>query len=326
MDIRKESLKKHYEWQGKIEVISRAPINSREELSLAYTPGVAEPCLEINKDIDKKIFDNADFHINDNAANADETIRYYRYEKLSDERMEATYKFVDSILDDAKINLDKITSTLSSMIEDDIPIGCINLKISDFANYNIGNGYMFGLGIGTNNRLSKVFSIEGFGDYWFKAKEFNYGGNVTFNIMRSLKMKIQLGAYHKFERLGNYGFRENKNMLNSDNFKHFYTKSTSLNNSIYVDYSTYLNKFHDSDKKPNPIAAAMSWVKVNVKMLQGNKDEQIADLMTDGCDMGIKSIARYLNKYPAALPEVKELAADVIKLEENFELDLRRFL
>ncbi len=53
MDIRQESLKKHYEWDGKIEVISRAPINTREDLSLAYTPGVAEPCLEINKDYDK---------------------------------------------------------------------------------------------------------------------------------------------------------------------------------------------------------------------------------------------------------------------------------
>ena len=53
MDIRKESLKKHYEWNGKIEVVSRVPINKREDLSLAYTPGVAEPCLEINRDINK---------------------------------------------------------------------------------------------------------------------------------------------------------------------------------------------------------------------------------------------------------------------------------
>ena len=53
MDIRKESLKKHYEWNGKIEVVSRVEVNSREDLSLAYTPGVAEPCLEINKDINK---------------------------------------------------------------------------------------------------------------------------------------------------------------------------------------------------------------------------------------------------------------------------------
>ena len=88
----------------------------------------------------------------------------------------------------------------------------------------------------------------------------------------------------------------------------------------------YLNRFHDSDKEPNPIATAMSWVKINFKMLQGNKDEQIADVMTDGCNMGIKSIARYLNKYPTALPEIKELVADIIELEENFALDLRRFL
>ena len=53
MDIRQESLKKHYEWEGKIEVVSRVPINTKEELSLAYTPGVAEPCMEINRDYDK---------------------------------------------------------------------------------------------------------------------------------------------------------------------------------------------------------------------------------------------------------------------------------
>ena len=53
MDVRKESLKKHYEWNGKIEVVARCPVNSREDLSLAYTPGVAEPCLEIQKDINK---------------------------------------------------------------------------------------------------------------------------------------------------------------------------------------------------------------------------------------------------------------------------------
>lgn len=53
MDIRQESLKKHYEWNGKIEVVSRVPISSSEDLALAYTPGVAEPCLEVQKDIDK---------------------------------------------------------------------------------------------------------------------------------------------------------------------------------------------------------------------------------------------------------------------------------
>lgn len=53
MNIREESLKKHYEWNGKIEVISRVKVNTSEDLSLAYTPGVAESCLEINKDYEK---------------------------------------------------------------------------------------------------------------------------------------------------------------------------------------------------------------------------------------------------------------------------------
>ena len=53
MDYAKESLKKHYEWKGKLEVTPRAKVTNKEELSLAYTPGVAQPCLEIQKDINK---------------------------------------------------------------------------------------------------------------------------------------------------------------------------------------------------------------------------------------------------------------------------------
>ena len=87
----------------------------------------------------------------------------------------------------------------------------------------------------------------------------------------------------------------------------------------------YLNKFHDDGKEPNAMASAMSWVKINFKLLQGNVDEQIADVMVDGCNMGIKSISRYLNKYPAASQEIKNLVHDIIELEENFALDLRKF-
>ena len=53
MDYAEESLKKHYEWRGKIEIVTRAPVDSAEALSLAYTPGVAQPCLEIQKDVSK---------------------------------------------------------------------------------------------------------------------------------------------------------------------------------------------------------------------------------------------------------------------------------
>ena len=53
MDIKKIALEKHYEWAGKLEVTSRTPVTNKEQLSIAYTPGVAEPCLEINKDYNK---------------------------------------------------------------------------------------------------------------------------------------------------------------------------------------------------------------------------------------------------------------------------------
>ena len=53
MDYAKVSLEKHYEWKGKVEVICRAPLEDKDDLSLAYTPGVAAPCLEIQKDVDK---------------------------------------------------------------------------------------------------------------------------------------------------------------------------------------------------------------------------------------------------------------------------------
>ena len=53
MDYAKESLKKHYEWKGKIEVITKVPVETKDDLALCYTPGVAQPCLEIQKDVSK---------------------------------------------------------------------------------------------------------------------------------------------------------------------------------------------------------------------------------------------------------------------------------
>ncbi len=198
--------------------------------------------IEINKDIDKNIF-NADFSIDENAANADDIIKSYRYERLSDERLEATYKFVDSILQDANINIDKISSSLASLLANEIPIGCVNLKVNDMMDYNIGNGYMLGLGLKTNDKISKTFSVGGFGNYWFKAKEANYGGNLGFKILKNKDMRLNISYSHKFERLGDYGFRENASILNLDNYKYFYVNATSLNDAVSLDYSTYFNKY-----------------------------------------------------------------------------------
>ena len=198
--------------------------------------------IEINKEIDKKIFDNSNYTINDDAANNDDVIQYYRYDTLSKERLEATYQFVDSIFQESGLDLDNISNILASAISSQIPISIIDLDLNSIMNYNIGNGYMLGLGLSTNNRVSKRFSIGIFGNYWFKAKEPNYGGNLTFNILPSKDLKFNISASHKFERLGNYGFKEKASMLNSSNYKRFYINATSLNNSVSANLSTYFNK------------------------------------------------------------------------------------
>ena len=87
-----------------------------------------------------------------------------------------------------------------------------------------------------------------------------------------------------------------------------------------------LNEFNDTDKEPNPIAKVMSWASTNLKLFTGDVDEKIADIITEGCNMGIKSIARYLNQYPNARDDIKDLVDQIIKIEEDLVHELRPYL
>ena len=87
-----------------------------------------------------------------------------------------------------------------------------------------------------------------------------------------------------------------------------------------------LDKYHDDGKEPNPIAKGMSWMKTNVKLTMDPSDTTIADLMTDGCNMGVKSLSKYLNQYQAADETSKNIAKRLISLEEQLAIDIRSFL
>lgn len=87
-----------------------------------------------------------------------------------------------------------------------------------------------------------------------------------------------------------------------------------------------LDNYHDSGKDPNPIAKGMSWVKTTAKLAANESDATIADLMTDGCNMGVKSLNRYLNQYKAADEVSKDIAKRLINLEEKLTVDIRSFL
>lgn len=128
-------------------------------------------------------------------------------------------------------------------------------------------------------------------------------------------------------KMGVESINEVIDRVKNDALRNILNKYLEDNKNLGDKTHEYLNQFHDSGKEPNPIAKTMSWFKTNIKLLQGSDvDEQIADLMTDGCNMGIKSIYRYLNKYPNANNDVKGLAKDIIKSQEKFLDDLRIFL
>ena len=87
-----------------------------------------------------------------------------------------------------------------------------------------------------------------------------------------------------------------------------------------------LAQCHDTGKDPNPMAQGMSWMKTNVKLAMDESDATIADLITDGCNMGVKSLSRYLNQYQAADEETKDIAKKLIKQEEELSIHMRSFL
>ena len=70
----------------------------------------------------------------------------------------------------------------------------------------------------------------------------------------------------------------------------------------------------------------MSWMKTTMKLGMEETDATIADLMTDGCNMGVKSLTKYLNQYKAADEQSKQIAKDLIDLEHQLTVDMRRYL
>ena len=87
-----------------------------------------------------------------------------------------------------------------------------------------------------------------------------------------------------------------------------------------------LQKYQDDGKNPNPMAKTMSKMKTSMKLTMEETDATIADLMTDGCNMGVKSLSRYLNQYKAADEVSKDIAKRLIKQEDQLIKSCRPYL
>ena len=114
--------------------------------------------------------------------------------------------------------------------------------------------------------------------------------------------------------------------VSSQKLRDLLAKCRSEHEKLNEEIQQLLDKYKDEGKDPNPIAKGMSWMKTNVKLVINESDHTIADLITDGCNMGVKSLNRYLNEYEAADEVSKDITKRLINLEEELAVNIRDFL
>ena len=114
--------------------------------------------------------------------------------------------------------------------------------------------------------------------------------------------------------------------VKSEKLKKFLIENKDEHYKLDTELQMLLAQYKDAGKEPNPIAKGMSWMKTNMKLAMDNSDATVADLITDGCNMGVKTLNRYLNQYKAADEQSKAICGKLIEIEEKLGKDLRRYL
>ncbi len=127
-------------------------------------------------------------------------------------------------------------------------------------------------------------------------------------------------------KMGISSIEDVEKYVNNNQFKDLLGDCKLQHRKLDVEIHEKLSRYDDNGKDPAPIAKGMSWVKTNVMLAVNESDKTIADLMTDGCNMGVKSLNKYLNKYEAADENSKDIAKRLINLEEKLAVDIRQYL
>ena len=139
----------------------------------------------------------------------------------------------------------------------------------------------------------------------------------TVKLLRECDAGVEMGVSSISDVLERVENPKMKEMLSSCKLSH---------EKLGLEISKSLSAYGDGGKSPNPIAKSMSWMKTNAELSFRPSDKTVASLMTDGCNMGIKSLNRYLNQYKAADEKSKQTAKKLVSLEERLVNDLREFL
>jgi hypothetical protein len=139
----------------------------------------------------------------------------------------------------------------------------------------------------------------------------------TIKLLRECDAGVKMGIASIEDVLDHVKAQKLHSALSSSRQEHL---------QLQQDLQTLLDQYHDDGKNPNPIAKGMSWMKTNMKLNMEQADTAIAELMSDGCHMGVKSLNRYLNQYKAADETSKDLAKKLIHLEDKLSMDVRPYL
>ena len=139
----------------------------------------------------------------------------------------------------------------------------------------------------------------------------------TIKLLRECNAGIKMGVTSLNDVLDH---------VSDDHMRDILQESKKVQEKLGNETHKYLNEYHDQGKAPAVTAKMMSWMKTNAKLGGEESDRTVADLITDGCNMGVKSLNKYLNQYEAADEVSKDIAKRLINLEEQLTKDIRKFL
>ena len=139
----------------------------------------------------------------------------------------------------------------------------------------------------------------------------------TLRLLRECDEGVKMGISSIEDVLGH---------VHSDKLEKRLTDCKNQHESLSGELQQLLDRYNSDGKDPPAIASAMSEMMTKMKLMLHDSDAQIADLMTDGCNMGVKSLSKYLNQYAAADEASKGVARRLIALEEGLAVDLRGYL
>lgn len=139
----------------------------------------------------------------------------------------------------------------------------------------------------------------------------------TIYLLRECNSGTKMAVYSIDEVLEKVKDQKMKDILSASKTKH-----ETIGDKLHIQ----LQKYGDETKAPSAMAKGMSWMKTNAKLAMEDSDIVCAGLITDGCNMGVKTLYRYLNEYVAAEEEAQDFCRDIIKLEEHLAEEMKAYL